>query len=214
MNNIWKELQCIVKCRCEKVEFDKNPDLIAFNNLKYNFKTNEWSDIQYDDFISMNTGNDWVTPTKEKLDCISKLFEQIFPNPEIRKAYLSVLYQAFIGGKKDKFIIANGKGGNGKGLINELTKLLLGDYAYEAPVSLLTREFRGGANPELANIHKKRFVLFKEPDATEKLFLGNVKTLVDNHKTSTFNFTRSEDLRASETLPKSFLNILTSAQLF
>ena len=180
LNNIWKELQSIVKCKCEKLEFDTNPDLIAFNNKKYNFRTKEWSDIKYDDFVSMNTGKDWKEPTKEQLDCISKLFEEIFPNPEIRKSYLSILYNACIGGKKDKFVIANGKGGNGKGLINELVKVLLGDYAYEAHVSLLTREFRGGANPELANVHKKRFVLFKEPDATEKLFLGNVKTLVDN----------------------------------
>ena len=180
LNNIWKELQSIIKCKCEKIEFDMNPDVIGFNNLKYNYKTKEWTPIVYDDFISINTGNDWVEPTDDETACITRLFEEIFPNPEIRRSYLSLLYSACIGGKKDKFVIANGGGANGKGLINELMKILLGDYAYEAPVSLLTREFRGGANPELANIHKKRMVLFKEPDATEKLFLGNIKTIVDN----------------------------------
>lgn len=180
LNNIWKELQSIVKCKCDKIVFDMNPDVIGFNNLKYNYKTKEWSPIVYDDFISINTGNDWVEPTDAETACITRLFEEIFPNPEIRRSYLSLLYSACIGGKKDKFVIANGGGANGKGLINELMKILLGDYAYEAPVSLLTREFRGGANPELANIHKKRMVLFKEPDATEKLFLGNIKTIVDN----------------------------------
>jgi phage/plasmid-associated DNA primase len=180
LNNIWKELQSIVKCKCAKVEFDMNPDIIGFNNNKYNFKTKEWSPIVYDDFISLNTGNEWIEPTKEQTACIERLFEEIFPNPEIRRSYLSLLYSACIGGKKDKFVIANGGGANGKGLINELMKILLGDYAYEAPVSLLTREFKSGANPELANIHKKRLVLFKEPDATETLCLGNIKTLVDN----------------------------------
>lgn len=180
LNNIWKELQSIVVCRCKKVEFDTNPQVIGFKNLKYNFNSKKWSDIEYNDFISMSTGNDWVEPTQEQSETIKKLFEEIFPNKEIRRSYLSILYNCCIGGKKDKFVIANGGGANGKGLINELTKILLGDYAYDAPVSLLTREFRGGANPELANIHKKRFVLYKEPDATEKLFLGNIKTLVDN----------------------------------
>jgi phage/plasmid-associated DNA primase len=180
LNNIWKELQSIIKCKCEKIEFDTNPDVIGFNNIKYNFKTHEWTPIVYNDFISLNTGNDWVEPNKEEMTCITRLFEEIFPNPEIRRSYLSVLYGSCIGGKKDKFVIANGGGANGKGLINELMKVLLGDYAYEAPVSLLTREFRGGANPELANIHKKRMVLFKEPDASEKLFLGNIKSIVDN----------------------------------
>ena len=90
------------------------------------------------------------------------------------------MYNCCIGGKKDKFVIANGKGGNGKGLLNELLKMMLGDYAYEAPISLLTREFRGGANPEIANINKKRLVLFKEPDKSERLFLANVKALCDN----------------------------------
>ncbi len=180
LNNIWKELQSIVVCRCDKIEFDVNPDVIAFNNKKYNFKTKEWSKIEYDDYLCMNTGRDYIEPTTEQVACIDKLFNEIFPNPEIKKCYLSILYNACIGGKKDKFVMANGGGANGKGLIHEALKVMLGDYAYDAPISLLTKEFRGGANPELANIHKKRLVCFKEPDESEKLFLGNIKTLVDN----------------------------------
>ena len=178
--NIWKSLQSIVESKCENIEFDTNPDVLAFNNKKYNFKTNSFSPMVYNDFISMNTKNEWVEPTKEKMDCITGLFLEIFPNPEIRTCYISILYNACIGGKKNKFVMANGGGANGKGLINETMKMLLGDYAYEAPVSLLTREIKSGANPELANIHKKRMVIFKEPDATEKLCLGNIKTMVDS----------------------------------
>ena len=157
-----------------------NPNVIGFNNLKFNFKTNEWTPLVYDDFITMTTTHDWIEPEQKTIDFIDTQFKQIFPNEEIRRSYLSILYSCCIGGKKDKFVIANGNGGNGKGFINELLKLLLGDYAYDAPVNLLTREFRGGPSPEAAHLHKKRVAIFKEPNSTEKLFLGNIKTLVDN----------------------------------
>ena len=38
LNNIWKELQSIISMKCDKIEFDMNPDVIGFNNLKYNKK--------------------------------------------------------------------------------------------------------------------------------------------------------------------------------
>ena len=37
----------------------------------------------------------------------------------------------------ERFIIANGAGGNGKGVINELLVECLGNYAYTAPNEIL-----------------------------------------------------------------------------
>ena len=63
LNNVWKELQGIVIGRCDKVEFDTNPNVIASdNNIKYNFKTGEFSQTVIDDYISLSTKNDWAHP--------------------------------------------------------------------------------------------------------------------------------------------------------
>ena len=91
-----------------------------------------------------------------------------------------LLYSCCIGGVKDKFIIANGDGGNGKGVLNELTYDMLGDYSYEGNTNILTEKIKNGANPELAQINKKRMVVYKEFNDDDKLRLDVLKKLVDN----------------------------------
>ena len=42
------------------------------------------------------------------------------------------------------------------------------DPSYKIPSSLLLQPIKEGANPAVANIHKKRFCLSQEPDKTKK----------------------------------------------
>ena len=76
----------------------------------------------------------------------------------------------------ENFVIANGGGGNGKGLLNEFVEYMLGDYAYVLPSHILLNKIQSGSNPEMANMHKKRFVIAKEPDSELKF---NTSTLKD-----------------------------------
>jgi len=179
-SNIWKEIISLNMIKKHTIKFDNNPDIIGFENGKYNLMTGEFTKIVFDDYITMSTGYDWEEPTKENCDKIEELFNKIFPNPEIRRCYWSILFQCLCGGQKDKFIIANGNGGNGKGLLNTLMMIMLGGYAYTAPVTLLTRDIKSGANPEVANLHRMRLVLMKEPNKKDKLLLGNIKQLTGN----------------------------------
>jgi len=180
-NNISKEIQSLVINRQEDIDFNANGNVIAFKNLKYNFTTKKFEPILKEEYISFSTGYEWEEPTPEKVDKIEKLFCEIFPNEEIRKSYLSIMRTSLLGYTKNHFIVANGSGGNGKGLLNELLMYMLGDdYSYNGNISVLVDKIKGGANPELANIHKKRLVLFKEPNQKDKIQLGNLKQLVDN----------------------------------
>jgi len=180
LNNIWTELQSFIITNNKDIKFDDNPNVIAFNNKKYDFIKKEFSKIVHGDYITMYTNYDWVEPEEDQMKIIDKLFEEIFPNEERRECYLSVLYSCCIGGVKDKFIIANGDGGNGKGVLNELTYDMLGDYSYEGNTNVLTEKIKNGANPELAQINKKRMVVYKEFNDDDKLRLDVLKKLVDN----------------------------------
>jgi phage/plasmid-associated DNA primase len=180
LNNIWTELQSFIITNNKNIKFDDNPNVIAFNNLKYDFIKKEFSKIQHDDYITMYSNYDWVEPEEDQMKIIDKLFKEIFPNEERRECYLSVLYSCCIGGVKDKFIIANGDGGNGKGVLNELTYDMLGDYSYEGNTNVLTEKIKNGANPELANMDKKRMIIYKEFNTEDKLRLDVLKKLVDN----------------------------------
>jgi len=179
-NNLSKEIIGINLVKPNDIQFDNNPNVLGFKTKKLDLTTGKFSKIEYKDYITMSTGYDYEEPTPDQTKKIDNLFNQIFPNKEVKKSFLSVLYNCLIGGQKEKFIIARGEGGNGKGVIMELVKVTLGEYAYTAPVSLITKEMRGGANPEVANLHRKRLVSYKEPSATDKLWLSNIKQLTGN----------------------------------
>ena len=158
--------------------FDKKPDIIVFKNTAFNLATREKYEVKKEDYISQTTGKDYMPPTKAALATIHTLMCSIFPVEEERKCYLSLLYLSLTGHNPEKFVIANGGGRNGKGLLNELMFELLGNYAYKLSVDILTKETkRTGANPELANLHKKRMVVATEPEDGVKLQMGIVKEL-------------------------------------
>ena len=180
-NNISKEIKSIVINKHQKIEFNNNGYDFAFDNTKYNFKTEKFEDIKRTDYISYSAGYDYKEPEPDNIKLIEKLIEEIFPNEDIRKCYMSIMRTAFMGYTKDKFIVANGNGGNGKGLLNELLLECVGDdYGYTGNIGALTDKKKTGSNPEIANLNKKRFCIFKEPNQKEKILLGNVKELVDN----------------------------------
>lgn len=180
-NNISKEIKSIIINKHQNIEFNKNGMHFAFKNKKYNFTTKKFEDILREDYISYSAGYDYIEPETDDIEIIELIFKQIFPNEEIRKCYLSIMRTAFMGYTKDKFIVANGKGSNGKGVIDELLLDCVGyDYGYTGNIGALTDKKKTGSNPEIANLHKKRFCIFKEPNQKEKILLGNVKELVDN----------------------------------
>ena len=164
-------------CDTEDI-FDNKPYIFAFKNKAFDLKTGLPYDIKKEDYITQNTGRDYVKPTDTQIATVAKVFQSIFPDPEVGKCYLSVLRLCLSGEHPEKLFIANGQGRNGKGLINELAFKLLGQYAYKMSIEVLTKEVKKtGANPELANLHKMRMVVSSEPEDGCKIQTGFAKEL-------------------------------------
>jgi len=164
-------------CDTEDI-FDNKPFIFAFKNQAFDLKTGQPYTIKKEDYVTQNTGRDYVEPTAQQLTTVAKVIESIFPDHEVRKCYLSVLRLCLSGEHPEKLFIANGQGRNGKGLINELAFKLLGEYAYKLSIEVLTKEVKKtGANPELANLHKKRMVVSSEPEDGCKIQMGIAKEL-------------------------------------
>ena len=163
----------------ENLVFDNKPDLLGFNNGVYDLINHEFRPYKYDDYMTMTCGYDYTDKIdKTKLQTINTLIEQIMPDPDIRKLYLQILSAGLTGRAIEKFVVFNGGGRNGKGLINEFIKLVLGDYALiYANVSILTEKDKTGANPEKAMLDNKRFVVMKEPQGDIKLKNDRVKDI-------------------------------------
>ena len=160
-----------------KIEFDKNPDLFSFNNKCFDLRTNEEHIPTKHDYILLRTGDDYKEPTKEQMEKIKGIIEKTLPDEEVRKSYMSVLRSAMRGQTLEKFIMANGCGRNGKTQLHELFMKFMGKYSIKANVSIITQKMKSGPNPELANLDKKRFVLWAEPEENQSIQISTMKDL-------------------------------------
>jgi len=154
------------------------PYYFCFKNCAFDLRTNKKVETNREDFITQNTGYDYEEPTDEMVDEIAKLVESILPNPEKRRFYMSVLRTGMIGLPIENLIFATGSGGNGKGLLDDNFAEMMGrDYFYKGDKKTLTEPIKTGANPEVANISKKRTVIFSEPEQGAKIQVGTMKEL-------------------------------------
>ena len=163
--------------RNDKIEFDANCDLFAFENKVYDFTIKDFREIEKHDYISMTTQIDYKEPEQEEVDKVKEIIENIIPDVHERRTYISLLYNAMTGYSSNKLVFANGSGGNGKGVLHGLFNALMGKYGIDGHNSLLTSDIKSGANTELNNINKKRWVNFTELDTGLPLNVANCKKL-------------------------------------
>ena len=159
------------------ITLDDNKNLIAFNNGVYDLKEHKWIDPNPSQYISLTTGYDYKKSNEEQIKTLNTLFEQVFPDEKERQLYFCILASTLSGTPLDRFIIANGGGGNGKGVIHELLEDTLGNYFYVGSSSSLLAPIKNGSNPEIANMNKKRCTIFREPDESKALNISVIKEL-------------------------------------
>ena len=156
------------------VEFDGNGLLFAFSDGVYNFESHAFTPYG-DATVGFYTTTTLPYPYYKGLDelglevnAIKCLFEQVLRDEAPRSDYIRLLCTALVGVPIEKFIIANGDGGNGKGVIHELMEAMLGGsegYYYTAPNSVLLAPMSGkGSCVEVASMSKKRMIVYREPD--------------------------------------------------
>ena len=173
------------------LEFDFNKNLFGCNNGVYDIDYDCFRPYKFDDFITMSCGFDFEDLreghrerelNEDDIQCFSNIniiLTQIFPVQEIQKLVMLIFSSGISGKCIEKFFMFYGVGGNGKGLLDEFMKFCLGDYFYEADITILTQPKKGGgsANPDMANIDKKRFLLFKEPSKHCTIQNNNMKDM-------------------------------------
>ena len=179
MNNIVGMVKIYIEKSSNEVEFETAPYLFAFEDRIYDLKANEWSEPCRDDYLCISTGYSWCEPSNEDMDTFDKFLDTIFPHADEKKLYMIILATGLCGKTLEKFINANGSGGNGKGVINELAEMMFGNYAYNCANAVLLNPIKDGNNPTVANMKNKRIIFYREPDTTEqkKLNIATIKEL-------------------------------------
>ena len=171
------------------MEFDGNRSLFGCKNGVFDIEADIFRPYKFDDFVTMHCGYDFEELSDgkrsreltqidtEKFQDIDKIMQQVFPDKDVRDLVMKIYGSGVSGKCIEKFFVFNGNGGNGKGLLDEFLRCCLGDYFYEADITLLTvrKEGGNGPNQELADIHKKRFLLYKEPGQFVEIENSNMK---------------------------------------
>lgn len=161
----------------ETIEFDSKWYLFGFTNVVYDLIKHEFREYRYDDFISTTTGYDWKEPTEQEYEIVKYLFKSIMPIEDERELLKEIMSTGLEGRCLEKFIILNGIGRNGKGLMDDLWLKALGNYGFTGNNSILFEQNKTGSNPEKNNLHKKRYVMFREPKETLRFENSVVKEL-------------------------------------
>ena len=134
-----------------------------------------------DDNISFQMGrmdgNDSICyypydPNSQEQKDIMAFFQRIYPDPVLRKYVLTLLSSCLEGSNKEqKFYVMQGKGSNGKSMIEMLMELTFGDYGTSISTAIFTRSKpdSGAANPDIITTKCKRFIHCGEPDDNQKV---------------------------------------------
>ena len=138
------------------IEFDNNPYLVGFNNGVWDFSEGVclFRNYRFDDYMTMTVGYDWneqLATDNAMNDFLNGLINEILGEKDVVDCFILSLARCLMGINSQKFIILNGTGGNGKGILcKELGTATFGEYAYNLPTSALTDGKKGGCNTELA----------------------------------------------------------------
>lgn len=194
-----KVIQKLSFINFDNIEFDSNGYLFPFNDKVYDLKTHELRDFKREDYIILKTDYSYIKSNEEQLNKLDTLISSILPNKNIKKNYLQYLACGLYGVPIEKFVIANGDGGNGKGVLSELMEATLTDsFFYSAPSSILLEPFKQGSNPAVANMHKKRMIVYREPNTDKgsgKKINGSVMKELTGGKSLNARLNHSNDCK-------------------
>ena len=177
-NNVITMVKRQLSIEQPEVEFDMNPNLFSFTNMTFNLITGEVVVPLREDYQSNNCGYNYEQSTLTERNFVEEyIFNTIFTNEEVRAYYKKLLATGLYGKNPQKFIMANGSGGNGKGQLHGLMLEAVGNYGKKGNADMFLNEKVRGGNPELANLHMKRFACFDEPATGKKINTGLMKEL-------------------------------------
>lgn len=182
-NNVMKEAMEVFYDKRFKDRLNKNPMLIGFKNGIYDLELNKLRAGCPEDFISKCLPIEYreFSETDEEILQVKDFLNKVFPDSEVRKYFLDIYSDIFVGGNTYKKVYFwTGEGDNGKSITQTFFEKMLGELAIKFNTQYFTgkKAGNGAANPELSRAAPPvRHATMEEPDADEQLNIGELKKL-------------------------------------
>jgi hypothetical protein len=174
-------------------DFNNDPYKLGFNNGVFHLRTDEFLPYTENDFITISTGWDYEecgeTPEYDKM---IEIITSIQPNFELKDWLLRTLASGLDGIAYQLIHLFNGKGGNGKGLLSNYMKAVLGNYYYVVPNGVLKEMTKPNCpSPDVYNLKNKRYIVFSEIE--NELTTSIIKQLTGGNEISARLLNRNPD---------------------
>ena len=160
-------------------KMDESRDIFAFEDRVVELKTGIVREIRPSDYVCLHTGYAYPTESNAKARAeVIALVEGIWEDKEVSDYMLKTIALHLCGVKKlEEFHVWTGRGGNGKGMLSDLTKRAFGDYYVPVTNGLLTQKAdkKDCVNPEIAMAKGKRILMSEEPDSGGKFKISTIK---------------------------------------
>jgi len=194
------------------LEFDAKEDLFGCENGVLDFEEECFRPYRFDDFITFSCGYDFIPALigfkvidkdgncrqvsaddlsaefNASFGMLMEIYTQIFPDEELRNYFFKIIATGMSGRAIEKFFVFNGAGRNGKGLTNEFLEKVFGSYYVGVSPTIFSENQKNkssaGANPEIAKLNKKRYIVSKEPQKDAPLHNSVIKDLTGGGNTS------------------------------
>lgn len=184
-NNIMREARDIFHDPEFMNKLDTNPYLLCFKNGVVDFENKLFRKGYPDDYLSKSTQINYIphdeVKHRDQITEIHDFMAKLFPVPELREYMWQHLASGMIGTAINQTLTFYlGIGSNGKSVLVEFMSKVLGDYKYDAPISLIAsqRPKIGGLSPEVVALKGVRYSVIAEPEKNERIQEGAMKQLV------------------------------------
>ena len=158
-----------------------NPYIFAFNNCVTDMKTFEQRLAKPSELISVTTGYDWI-PYNDKIDKavqqLETFFSSIFETEEDKEALLTHICMSLVGIPLEHYYIWLGAGGNGKGVVGILIRLVFGKYYDPTNINYIIKsknQSPTGPDPIIINKIHSRITISTEPDGDAEIDFDKIK---------------------------------------
>ena len=175
---VVKELLRVLR-RVSSSPFDNKPHLFGFKNGIYDLKKMEFRAGTAEDMVSQIADYSYKPRDETKQNTLMGFINQIMPMPDERDFLLRGLSSGLYGQTLQNLFILTGEGGNGKDtLVSKLYRDCVGrDHYVYSNTTILTEKQKSDLCQGIANMNKKRVVVWSEPPKNSVLQGAVVKEI-------------------------------------
>jgi phage/plasmid-associated DNA primase len=178
MKNVLKMAKSVFKDDHILETFDMKPHLFSFNDQSIDIRTGEVVPITKEQRILTTCGYNLPERVEDDVIVVKSLLTSIMG--ENVDSFIRNLSVTLYGGNNNEcFQVWTGIGRNGKGVVDHMTKRVMGKYYNSLPITELTEDSKGQGrtSSEIANCRWARMVVSTEPEKGAVLKVGKIKQL-------------------------------------